>query len=677
MKSKSNKLKNFTSGFAFRMISGIILWLWLFTVIISAIGYMQFTKSLTQEYNDSAFRTAESAAMLVDGDKIDLYLQEGFNDAEYDDRWNRMNVLCQKQNVTLIYVIKVDTSNYGKYKSVFNTVNDNSGYTPWEVGLENETTNDEYVQVYRDIYENGLEQGTVVRTKGLRGREAHITSLVPIKNSQGEVTSILCVERPMDELISGRQEYIDSILLATILLAIAACACLAFYLKRQFVKPVEKISKEANRFAKENCSPQGNPLDNISEIKELRMLASSIDKMEEDTLRYIEDLSSATAERERISVELSLATTIQANILPNTFPPYPNRKDFDIFASMDAAKEVGGDFYDFYLLDNDRLGFLVADVSGKGVPAALFMMRAKLTIKGLAESGADVHAILTEANARLCEGNEAGMFVTAWLGIVDLRTGVLSYANAGHNPPLIRHKNGDFEYVKTRPNFILAGMEGARYRKNEYQLLPGDEIFLYTDGVTEATDKNSQLFGEERLLAALNKQPNQEVQERCDNVKAAIDEFVGDAEQFDDITMLSARFNFFMDYESITTLANAQSAEQVWEFINRRTKKAELSPKISNKVQIIVDEIYSNIHMYSGATKAQVYCSIDKQQLVLVFKDNGKPYNPLESTDPDITLSAEEREIGGLGIFMVKNMSSSLSYANEDGYNILTVTIDI
>lgn len=685
MKNKERKIKDFVSGFAFRMISGIILWFLLFTIIVSTIGYMKFTESLTEEYNDSAFRTAESAVMLVNGDKIDQYLaiEQGNNgeaetpfvDEEYSDRWERMNILCQKQNVTLIYVIKVDTSDYGRFVSIFNTVNDGSGYSPWAVGYARDTTNEEYRKIYRDIYENGLEQGTVVRTEGLGGREAHITSLIPVKNTEGRVTAILCVERPMDELILGRREYLENVLVATVLLVIAACICLALYIKRHFAKPIEKISAEATRFAKAPANGDKAELQNLSHIREVVMLAQSIDKMEEDTLLHMEELTRATAERERMAVELSLATTIQENMLPNTFPPYPNRRDFDIFASMDAAKEVGGDFYDFYLLDNDRLVFLVADVSGKGIPAALFMMRAKMTIKSLAETGADVHTILSEANAKLCEGNEAGMFVTAWLGIVDMRTGLLSYANAGHNPPLLRNGQGSFEYLKTRANFVLAGMEGAPYRKHEIQLSPGDEIFLYTDGVTEATNAEQELFGEARLLAVLNDATAECVAEKCKRIKGAIDTFVGEAEQFDDITMLSLRFHSFRNEERILTLTDFASTERVWDFINCQTKKAALSPKITNRAQIVVDEIYSNIRQYSGATKAQVSCHIDGEQMVLVFKDDGVAYNPLLSQTPDTALAATERNPGGLGIHMVKELASDLSYAYADGYNVLSVTI--
>ena len=687
MKNKERTIKDFVSGFAFRMISGIILWFLLFTVIVGAIGYMKFTESLTEEYNDSAFRTAESAAMLVNGDRIDEYLEAErgnsgeadlpFADDEYSDRWQRMNILCQKQNVTLIYVIKVDTSDYGRFESVFNTVNADSGYAPWTVGYQRETTNDEYRKIYRDIYENGLKQGTVVRTKGLDGREAHITSLIPIKNSEGSVTAILCVERPMEELALGRREYLGNVLLATVLIVIAACICLAVYIKRHFAKPIEKISTEATRFAKEPSAADKSELEGISQIREVVMLAESINKMEEDTLLNIEELTRATAERERMSVELALAATIQENMLPNTFPPYPGRRDFEIFALMDAAKEVGGDFYDFYLLDNDRLVFLVADVSEKGIPAALFMMRAKMTIKNLAERGADVDVIFSEANKRLCDGNDAGMFVTAWLGIVDMRSGILSYVNAGHNPPLIRRNPGVFEYLRTRPNFILAGMEDAIYQKHEIQLLPGDELFLYTDGVTEASDADQALLGEMRLLEVLNSVPKENTEERCRTVRRAIDAFVGDAEQFDDITMLSLQFNFFRDEDSILTPADIASTEFVWDFINYKTKKTELGTRITNKVQIIVDEIYSNIHQYSGAAKAQVSCRVDPSKIVLIFKDDGIPYNPLTFAEPDTSVSIEERDSGGLGILMVKKLASDISYVYENGYNILSVTIQI
>ena len=245
----------------------------------------------------------------------------------------------------------------------------------------------------------------------------------------------------------------------------------------------------------------------------------------------------------RIDRELEFARSIQHSAIPTVFPPYPGHGEFDIFATMDTAKEVGGDFYDFYFVGENKLGFLIADVSGKGIPAAMFMMTAKTIIKGYAESGIPVDEVFTIANAKLCESNEAGMFVTAWMGVLDITTGKVEFANAGHNPPLVRHGDGTFEYLRVRPGFVIAGMEGVKYRKNELYLAPGDEIYLYTDGVTEATDTNNGLYGEERLNALLDSLHVLSGEEVCRAVKGDIDAFVGDAPQFDDITMLYLKYN--------------------------------------------------------------------------------------------------------------------------------------
>ena len=209
---------------------------------------------------------------------------------------------------------------------------------------------------------------------------------------------------------------------------------------------------------------------------------------------------------------------------------------------MDAAKEVGGDFYDYYLLGEDKLAILIADVSGKGIPAAMFMMTAKTLIKSLAEAGYEVDEILTLANKKLCENNDADMFVTVWIGILDLNTGKLEFANAGHNPPLIRQNGEDFEFLKARAGLVLAGMDGIKYRKNEIQLSAGDEIYLYTDGVTEAVDKNNNLYGEVRLQNFLNNNKGTDAQKLCTLVKENVDSFAGEVPQFDDITMLFLRF---------------------------------------------------------------------------------------------------------------------------------------
>jgi len=271
---------------------------------------------------------------------------------------------------------------------------------------------------------------------------------------------------------------------------------------------------------------------NVRSHVEFDDLSNDINTTVDTLKRYIADAAA------RIDAELAFAKGIQHSALPSVFPPYPGRKEFDIHASMYTAREVGGDFYDFYFVDEDTLAFLVADVSGKGIPAALFMMESKTLLKSLVESGMPIEQVFTTANEKLCEGNDAGMFVTAWMGLLNVKTGLVTFANAGHNPPLVRQADGSVAFHRTRAGFVLAGMEGIRYRRFELQLQPGDTICLYTDGVTEATNRAQQLYGDARLLNLLNRQQKASARTICETIKADVDAFAGDAEQFDDITLL-------------------------------------------------------------------------------------------------------------------------------------------
>lgn len=535
------KLKNVTSSMSVRIIGGIICLMLIYNLVVQTYGYLHFTQSLTKEYNDSAFRTAETAVTLVNGDKIDKYLQTNGDSYEYRDRLRRMDILCEKQNVTMIYVIAVDSTDYGRFVNIYNSVNKNSTYTRWEIGYQRDTTNEEYAQIYKDIYEGGLTRGTVLRTKNLRGKEPHITSLVPVKDSNGDVQAIVCVQRPMEELIVGREKYLRSVGVTGIILSIIATFISAGFLKHQFVSPIKKIIKEAARFTEENTAPYSEKLHNISSIREIRELGSSVMKMENDTLQYMNHLMHVTAERERIDAELSLATGIQANMLPNIFPAFPDRTEFDIHASMTPAKEVGGDFYDFFLLDDDHLGLVMADVSGKGIPAALFMMMAKILLYNYAMMGGTPHEVLERLNTTICKNNDDSMFVTVWFGIYTISTGKVIAANAGHEYPIIKHGENGFEIMKDRHGLVIGGMNGLKYRDYEFELAPGDMLFLYTDGVPEATDANNKMYGTDRLLAALNGLTDATAKELLEAIHSDVEAFVGDAPQFDDLTMLAIK----------------------------------------------------------------------------------------------------------------------------------------
>jgi serine phosphatase RsbU (regulator of sigma subunit)/anti-sigma regulatory factor (Ser/Thr protein kinase) len=430
------------------------------------------------------------------------------------------------------------------------------------------------------------------------------------------------------------------------------------------VKNIRKINTSLSQITDGDLNVTVDVRDN----EEFASLSDDINSTVTTLKHYIDEAAA------RFDKDLEIAKQIQQSALPSVFPPYPNRKDFSIYASMNAAKEVGGDFYDFYLVDENHLAFVVADVSGKGIPGAMFMMTSKTLIKSFAESGLPVHEVLTNVNTQLCQNNEAGMFVTAWMGILDLQTGLIKFANAGHNPPLVKHKDGSYEFLKGKVNFVLAGMDMVKYKEQELQLQPGDEIYLYTDGVTEAHNSNNELFGENRLLESLNSTKGMSVEDICKKVKEDVDAFVCDAEQFDDITMLCVQLNEIDSYNGITVVPSMETVPQVAEFMETEMEKFEISPKISMKMLIAIDEIYSNIVRYSGATEAIVSIKKSDNTLKLQFKDNGKPYNTLDSKEPDITASAEDRSIGGLGIFMVKKMLDKVEYKYVDNYNILTLT---
>ena len=470
---------------------------------------------------------------------------------------------------------------------------------------------------------------------------------------------------PKSEAMFMRNVSIYVSIFMEILIFAALFTLIYFLIKKVIIDNLRKINGTLAEITDGNL----NVTVDVRTNEEFASLSDDINQTVSTLKRYIAEAAA------RIDKELEFAKEIQYSALPSVFPPYPNRKDFEIYAHMITAKEVGGDFYDFYMLGDSTLAFMIADVSGKGIPAAMFMMQAKTIIKDLAESGLELPKVFATANKKLCENNDAGMFVTAWMGILDLKTGLLKFVNAGHNPPLVRQADGEFVYLKARSGMVLAGMDGIKYRQNELQLTPGDQIFLYTDGVTEATDKNNQLYGEERLLETVNRNIVMDTRKLCEAVKYDVDQFVGEAPQFDDITMLSVEIQYIRGENSITVIADDKSMIPVSEFAKSLTEKLAVVPKVANKVSIAVDEIYSNIINYSGAELATISYEIKDGRLYITFTDDGIPYNPLEAEEPDITLSAEERKIGGLGIFMVKKMTESMEYTYEDDKNILKLII--
>ncbi|MBQ5355267.1 MAG: PP2C family protein-serine/threonine phosphatase [Clostridia bacterium] len=542
MKTKSKT--SAISGMAVNLIGGIVLLLAAFGVIAGVIGFVSFTSAMKKEYDSTTYHMADTAATVVNGDHIGAYL-EGRETEEYARTKSELGIFCKKLHVSLIYVIAVDQSDYGRFVSVFNLVDnsvDNSTYVPWEPGFERDTTNDEYRRNYEALYTNRVRFAAVYRTRPGNGYHPHITTMVPVKDSAGRTTAILCIQRPIRELNEARRPYVVQIAVSTFLLALLSSLFAAFFIQKRVVTPIRRVSNEAARFAGENrlAEPLG---ENISRFSEISNLALSIDKMEREIVSYVDNLTAVTAEKERIGTELSLASRIQEGSVPNVFPAFPDRRDFDVYASMTPAKEVGGDFYNFFLTGEDRFVLMIGDVSGKGIPGALFMMASSIFLSSRAKMGGRPSEILAEFNDEICRHNDAEMFVTLWLGILDLKTGLLTFANAGHEDAALCRKDGEFDLWRTKHSLVAGAMPGVPFRDFEMKLENGDKLFLYTDGVPEATDAENRMFGLSRMVDTLNGHRAGSPSEILEGMRESVNAFVGGAPQFDDLTMVCLRYD--------------------------------------------------------------------------------------------------------------------------------------
>ncbi|MBQ9566301.1 MAG: SpoIIE family protein phosphatase, partial [Synergistaceae bacterium] len=396
---------------------------------------------------------------------------------------------------------------------------------------------------------NGLEPGNAI-FKGIAAKESGGKVLLSddgMYYARKKIKStnwVFCVRVPQSTILAPVRSVNRNIITTMLqfLAVFVAVAVLVFSVARRFsarlTAPIVALRHDVKEIS-------GGNLDYRARIRgndEIGDLAGSFNDMAASLKDYIKNLAAVTAEKERIGAELHVATQIQADMLPRIFPPFPERKEFDLYATMTPAKEVGGDFYDFFLIDDDHLALVMADVSGKGVPAALFMVIAKTLIKNRAQMGGSPTEILSVVNDQLCDGNEAGLFVTVWLGILEISTGKVVMVNAGHEHPALRRAGGSWELLKTKHSPAVAVREGMKFREAEFELFPGDRLYLYTDGVAEATNAANELYGTDRMIDALNRHAGEPVEELPVSMKREIDAFVGDAPQFDDITMLTLRY---------------------------------------------------------------------------------------------------------------------------------------
>ena len=381
------------------------------------------------------------------------------------------------------------------------------------------------------------------------------------------------------------------------------------------------------------------------------------------------------------SKELSLATDIQKNVLPSIFPAFPDRKEFDIYAAMSPAKEVGGDFYDFFLIDDTHLGLVIADVSDKGVPAALFMMASKIMIQNFALFGLNPAKVLESANQEICANNQAEMFVTVWLGVLNLETGILTAANAGHEKPVLKKADGAFEILDDKRSFVFGGYRSTKFIEYQFKMEKGEKLFLYTDGVPEASSSGGKQFGLINMLKTLNQHKDEDPSMIIHHVKEGIDKFVGSDEQFDDITMLCVQYNGskmknIVSYECEADIANL---EAMLNPIMDKLRLIGVNQKLMYQINLALEELFVNVAHYAyypnkGIIHIQYQIKDAPKRLIVTIKDEGTPFNPLESEEPDLNAPIQERKIGGLGLFIVKRTMDDIKYTRENGSNILEIT---
>lgn len=516
----------------------ILLFAAMTVLLIAGIGYAAYTLNYNQvknQYQLLAKSSAEMAADLVNGDSIPGYLANGA-DEEYNETYKRLQDIKLNYGLKYLYVFIPDTESINAVY-IFDIYAE--GDDPDLVyDLGDETGEIDIYDIAIDLYLTGRSENTtaVTDTEEFGYLASAYTALY---DSSGKPAAIVGADIEMDIILGEVRNQTVKILVLAIAIILTFATIVLSIVNRQIIRPIKALSDHMKTYAsdKEHLSESEFVVHTGDEIEDM---ADSFNTMSHDIKVYMENLAEVTADRERIATELNVAKHIQASLLPSTFPPFPDRKEFDLYAIMEPAREVGGDFYDFFMLDERRLAIVIADVSGKGVPAALFMVIARTLIKNQSGFASAPSEVLEIVNNKLLESNDAGLFVTVFMGILEIDSGRFLYSNAGHNPPAISKSRGKFEMLKTDSGFILAGFEDFKYSTDEIMLAPGDRILFYTDGVTEATNQREELFGDDRLLHTLNRDNvfNNNVEDLVHSIRHEIDVFADGAQQADDITIM-------------------------------------------------------------------------------------------------------------------------------------------
>ena len=665
---------------------------------ISAIsinfGYFKFKNSVRKNYNDNGYQIAEVVRKIIPDEEIAEYskLIRGDIDKEeckriassarYLETEERLLDLREATGANDIYIGYIRTDILKEYAGT------KEGWYPliyifdvYEVPEYKYTLGDagpvnpEFIEDCTEFMETGVRPKNFFVSKSDYGYNT--TAILPIV-SEGEVVAIIGVEIPMatqEAVVSAHVR--DTLGIICIIIAVLMAVYMFWFLKR-IVRPVETMAKEAEAFTV-NTHSEGHAgfimSDKLLKIKtgdEIEYLARSIYNMEEYIDRTARELVSAARESERERSELSIANRIQKDILPSVFPAFPDRKEFDIYASMTPARFVAGDFYDYFFVDNRHLCLVIADVTGKGIPAALFMVIAKTVIKNRAMQGGLPSEILHDVNEQLRAGNDTKMFVTAWLGIVDTKTGEIVFSNAGHEYPVFMDDEHKFVVYKDRHGLVMGLKRGINYTDTRITMRCGDTVFVYTDGVPDAQNYDGDAYGLDRLVSVMNEHIGESPAELTENILDSVRRYSKDVDQFDDITMLAFTYR---GYPGLILNADVENTREVVAFVRENIINAGHTARQAGRVALAVEELFVNVAGYAYPdTQGQICVRVeapDEETIRIELTDEGIPYDPTAKEDPDITLPRKERGPGGMGIFMAKNIMDEMKYERKEGCNNL------
>ena len=527
-------------------------------------------------------------------------------------------------------------------------------------------------EVNESIFVDIKNQKRGIGAFGERGDEKYLY-YAPIKRVGWTVT----LECDEDEITAGVVAVRWQLGTVSIL-GIIGLLFVCLFLMRKFLRPIQLYSNAALRIADGNFH---TPLPKMRDHNELWALGNSLNHMQHSLDKYISELKTTTQEKGRIESELNIASKIQMSMIPKIFPPYPDRDDVDIYGTLIPAKAVGGDLYDFFLRD-EKLFFCIGDVSGKGVPASLVMAVTRSLIRIVAAQESRPERIVASLNNSMSDMNDSNMFVTLFVGVLDLPTGRFRYCNAGHNAPaIIDGATGEIKLLDVKPNLPVAIIPNMKFEAQEANITPGTTVFMYTDGLTEAENAAKELFGEDRMIKTLKGMENKTSKEQIEGMLKAVHQHVKDAEQSDDLTMITLKYQRkecdTKFYRKLTLHNDIRETPKIADFMDDIVGETGIDMGLASSLNLALEEAVVNVMNYAypkdHVGKIIIEAYANDKRIKFIITDNGIPFDPTKTTEPDITADIDERSIGGLGIFLVTHLMDSVDYERTDNQNVLTL----